>query len=889
MDPFVGRVVGDRYEILELLGVGGMGRVYRARHVGLDRMVAIKFIHPKQLASQAAVKRFMLEARAASRLSHPNVIAIHDFGGAASDGEELYLVMELLEGPSLGEELRGAAMPIPRTVDILCQILGALDEAHHRGITHRDIKPENIILTPPRSGGDHVKVIDFGVARVHAGSNLTQPGEIVGTPRYMAPEQARGEPAGPAADLYAVGLIMFQMLTGKRAFNGKVACEVIAQILSVERPDPCAVAPERHVPAPLAAVSMRAMALEPAARYPSAEAFARAIIDAAGQPWSPARALLFAPGAGADEPAPPSVAPRSSSTKPEPRRHRPAITLTPTPTPTAAPTSTPGSAPILAPASSRELHRPTVRMARVAVSAPLAGRTADLAWAGEHLSFFPGGACLAICGRPGIGRTRLLGEIASLARQAGAEVIRMAPGPPPPLGEVSGDGLRGMISRILAGTSSAGDEPPEMTDLRRLFVDAPTPEASSSTRSTQVAALRWAMERAVAAARGGRVLLEMDNVDRLDGVSQAALAGALEGPPLAGLVVAVTSEQPAGRWAPVHATTRVLEGLSRTDAAEVMRRHGDARRPRFGHLDGDIEPLYLELLSRWWDDASTPGAPPAHLSGLIEWRLQGLSPLELRIVQALAVMGRPHLDALAVVVDHAADLEAPLSTLERAVLVNREQGFAWLRHGSFGRVVLATATRGAIVDLHARAAAMLVETQRRGELCAYHALRGRPDLDAILLVEDGAQLRLSLGDQDGAIHLLGEGFRAARALVLAGELEAATWWAPLGRRFGAALCDVGRVDEAHGVLAEVLEHIDRRKLEHARVAEQLAQVAERRGRAEEALALLREALEVAEALNDDSLAARLRFSVGTSSSGIRRSAGGGPPSVRQPRKTGGDR
>ena len=888
MDPFLGRLVGGRYEIRELLGVGGMGRVYAAMHLGLDRMVAVKFIHPKQLANRAAVQRFMLEARAASRLSHPHVVAIHDFGGGARDDDELYLVMELLEGPSLGDELRGEPMPIARSVDILCQILSALHEAHHRGITHRDIKPENILLTP-RPVGDHVKIIDFGVARVHAGSNLTQPGEVVGTPRYMAPEQTRGEPAGPAADLYAVGVLMFHMLTGQRAFNGKAASEVVAQILSVRRPDPCAVAPERCLPAPLAAVCIRAMALDPAARYPTAEAFARAIVDAVGEPWSAARALLFAAGGRSAEPSGAAPAPLSARVL-ESRRDRPAVTPTeaPTPSPTPGPLSAPLSAPVLGPMSGSELHRPTLRMPRVSASRPLVGRTADLAWAREQLVFTPGGACLALCGRAGIGRTRLLAEVAGMARQMGADVIRMAPGPPPPLGEVSGNGLRGMVIRILAGSSVAAAEPPEMTDLRRLFVDAPTAETSASPRRTHVAALRWAMESAVAAARG-RVLLEMDDVDGLDGVSQAALAGALEGPPIPGLVVAVTSEQRTGRWAPAHAATRMLTGLSTTDAAEVVRRHGDARLPRFGHAGGDIEPLYLELHALWWDGSSKGAAPPAHLAGLVQWRLEGLSPLELRITQALAVMGRPDLDALAAVLDHPGALDAPLAALDRARLVARDQGFAWLRHASFGRVAVALTPPATLVALHARAAAKLGETQRRAELCAYHALRGRPDLDALLLVEESAQLRLALDDQEGAIRLLGEGFRAARALVLAGELDAATWWAPMGRRFGAMLGDAGRLDEAHGVLAEVLEHTDRRKLEHARVAEQLARIAERRGRAEESLALLREALEVAEALNDDSLAARLRFSVGTGNSGIRRTPSGRPLSEQQRRKTGGDR
>jgi serine/threonine-protein kinase len=372
----VGRTLGNRYEIHELIGIGGMGRVYRAMHLGLDRLVAVKLINPKHLGNQAAAARFMVEARAVSRLNHPNVVAIHDFGGSTpAEGPELYLVMELLSGVSLGTLLHDGPMPLARACDILCQILAGLHEAHRNGVIHRDIKPENVIVDAVRPGLDRVKVIDFGVAKLHAGTSVTQFGEVVGTPRYMAPEQASGRPAVPSTDIYAVGVLMFEMLTGRRLFDGKVAYEVIAQILAPERPDPREVAPERGIPAPLALLCMRAMAADPAARPATAEAFARAILGATGNPWSPKHSHLFVavtPPRSSPATSPltlPQLAPArdDATTEMKQRPRQPAFTPTPAPTPMGRP---------LLPLPDPH-HLPTIRMKRVVLPAEARPSEAD--------------------------------------------------------------------------------------------------------------------------------------------------------------------------------------------------------------------------------------------------------------------------------------------------------------------------------------------------------------------------------------------------------------------------------------------------------------------------------------------------------------------------------
>ena len=211
----IGRTFGDRYEVEALIGQGGMGWVFRARQTGMHRAVALKVMRPA--LTETMVRRFYREARAGSMLRHPNSVALHDFG-VCDDGHP-YLVMEHLDGSPLSAVLRreGALHP-SRAVRIAWQVCKALDEAHEVGLVHRDLKPANIFLTQIRGEADFVKVLDFGVARFTGpdveGETLTDTGAVVGTPRYLSPEQAQGTAVDRRSDLYALGVVLFEMLTG---------------------------------------------------------------------------------------------------------------------------------------------------------------------------------------------------------------------------------------------------------------------------------------------------------------------------------------------------------------------------------------------------------------------------------------------------------------------------------------------------------------------------------------------------------------------------------------------------------------------------------------------------------------------------------------------------
>src|SRR6187455_3462226 len=233
-DPFIGReILGGQFQILEKIGTGGMGSVYKANQPAMNRTVAIKILHPKLAGRQDLSSRFRREARAMSQLTHPNTVKVFMYGELEEDGS-LYIVMEMLEGRNLNQTVRKEGpMPTERAIPVLIQVCGALQEAHDLGIVHRDLKPENIFLC--RQGGlvDFPKVLDFGLAKVterqmQPGSViLTQEGMVFGTPEFMSPEQAQGKTLDARSDIYSLAVILYEVLTGKLPFSARTPMEYI--------------------------------------------------------------------------------------------------------------------------------------------------------------------------------------------------------------------------------------------------------------------------------------------------------------------------------------------------------------------------------------------------------------------------------------------------------------------------------------------------------------------------------------------------------------------------------------------------------------------------------------------------------------------------------------
>ncbi|MFZ1863714.1 MAG: protein kinase [Polyangiales bacterium] len=241
-DPLLGQVIAGRYRLESQLGEGGMGVVYRARHVLIDRVVALKLIRP-DLRGETHLRAWMVrEARAANRVDHAHIVDIHDVG-ETEDGE-LYLVMEYLIGDSLSSQISQGPMPIPRAVDILEQMTAALARAHDLGVVHRDLKSDNIMLTSRGGRKDFVKILDFGLAALTRDPRLAPKGAVFGTPEYMSPEQARGEDAVAGSDLYSLGILFFEMLTGRLPFRSGDRDELLEMQRKGTAPSPRKYRPE---------------------------------------------------------------------------------------------------------------------------------------------------------------------------------------------------------------------------------------------------------------------------------------------------------------------------------------------------------------------------------------------------------------------------------------------------------------------------------------------------------------------------------------------------------------------------------------------------------------------------------------------------------------------
>lgn len=280
----IGQILSGRYELLELLGQGGMGSVYKARHQMMERIVAIKMLLPDLVEDPEMHDRFLREAKSSGKILHPNVIELLDFGEGA-DGEA-YIVMEFLAGKSLDDILRAeGALEPKRAALIFQQICDGVSAAHAKGLIHRDLKPSNIMLVEQEGISDFVKVVDFGLAKAcdpsEESQKLTRTGEVFGSPIYMSPEQCMGQRLDPRSDIYALGVLMYECLTGQVPFLGSTLAETIARHLQ-DIPRPFAeIRPDlQDIPAALEAVVMRSLAKERDDRQESLYALREEIIDA---------------------------------------------------------------------------------------------------------------------------------------------------------------------------------------------------------------------------------------------------------------------------------------------------------------------------------------------------------------------------------------------------------------------------------------------------------------------------------------------------------------------------------------------------------------------------------------------------------------------------------
>lgn len=275
---WLGKVVDGRYRVVEVIGRGGMAVVYRVEHLRMGKVAAMKVLHRDLAADPDVIERFEREAAAISKLHHPHTVQVFDFGTANG---ALYLIMEFVRGVDLARMIqRDGPLPWSRAAPLLTQVCSALQEAHELGIVHRDLKPENVLITRTAGGRDYAKVLDFGLAKLEqqkAPSTMTDKQQIVGTPYFMSPEQIRGDEVDARSDLYSLGAMMFETLTGQHLFEGSTAVGVLTKHLTTEPDAPSMRAPKMGIDPRVDALFKKAVAKDPAKRFQTAVELAQAI------------------------------------------------------------------------------------------------------------------------------------------------------------------------------------------------------------------------------------------------------------------------------------------------------------------------------------------------------------------------------------------------------------------------------------------------------------------------------------------------------------------------------------------------------------------------------------------------------------------------------------
>ena len=833
-DPLLGRTLPGGYRVTHLVGVGGMGRVYCAEQVALGRTVAVKVVHPHLAHDEMATSRFLNEARTASRLSHPNSVAIFDFG-RTEEGQP-YIVMEYLRGKDLGRvvETEGA-LSLRRVVDILGQTLGALAEAHALGIVHRDLKPDNIVLEPRRSGVDFVKVVDFGLAKMleddaSAGGKhkLTRPGLVCGTPEYMSPEQGRGDPLDGRADLYSVGVVLFELLTGRVPFVADTATKTLLMHLSSEPPDPRTVAPDRAIPAPFANVTLRSLAKEASDRFQDAHAFSKAIeaalLESEGRVSDPAnpRTAIRCRACGVLNPLGQKFCGDCGA----------AIASTPTGS------STGKSVPSLRPSPLATMSAAGLQAADG--SLPLIGREDALEWLERHRR--EGDVRFAVAhlvGEEGSGKSRVVDEFVAHCKARGDAAV--AVGPDPSWAKVRDQTLRTLVRSLAGWAEDAVDvrlwakaNPLAKRGLGLLFDDKADGDsaAQEERRDALVAALRWALGDSRT-----RVVV-VEDFDFIDGTSRNAISALLAEPGDARLLVLLT-------YTPSRAPAPEPPAHDRFELGPLPREAVAAFIPKGIAIEGPtILPLRLEQLIAWSQETREP--PPEHLVDLVARRIERLPPDARNALGALVVWGddaRPEI--IASIVSRGTDLVGALETLRRARLAVMTEGVVRTSHALIRRVAFASMPAGRRGELFALAAALRSDAPL--EVRAKLALHIGTAFEALSLLDSLGARRAANGDMAGSVSSLRRALEVARRELHRGELDD-----PVGamlmfaRKLAEALAAIEKWSDAEGVLREALGNAPPTSEHRARLLEVLARVASARQQPDQARRYVDEAMRVAQ-------------------------------------------
>ncbi|MEZ4324322.1 MAG: protein kinase [Polyangiales bacterium] len=815
-DPLIGRTVGGSYTLQEIVGVGGMGRVYRAEQGTLGRTVAIKVIHPHLLGDDQTVARFYQEARAASRLNHPNSVSIIDFG-RTEDGI-LYLAMEHLTGRDLSLVMHEEGpLPFRRVCNILIAVLDALGEAHQLGIVHRDLKPENIILTRTRSGSDLVKVVDFGLATIVGGeTSITRPGLVCGTPDYMSPEQGRGDAVDGRGDLYSLGVMLFELLCDQLPFIDDTPTKVVLRHLNDPVPDPREVVPHRGIPDSLAEIVLRALEKDPDDRFPDALAMQEALRAAMEE----IKSMKGSTRCGACGELNPSGMRFCGACGARMPSHLGPPAVTP-------------------PRTSRRSFYPVLLDQR-----PLVGRATELARLVEMCDRATGRTLWTrIDGEPGVGKTRLVQEAGRVLAERGDVVIAVG-GAHPSGAPVPYHGVIALLKTLLGvpeerfrelATEGNGFDALAQAGIDDVLDPKGLPGADNAGRSgAAAAAVAAALVLSMSRQNARRAMLVIDDLQRCDGLTQlcaASLPTALEG--VSSLLVTIGRER-YGDPEPI-----VLRGLDVEETGLFLAGKASApvgpARPSEGALAKRMLPLYLEQILALGANKNEEVLPP-RLADAVGLRFDRIGGSARRMLQAAAVLGTEcetsELQGITEAAHHAG-----LGELVQAGLLAQGDGdTVRFTHPFVRDLAEAFIPAEARRELHRAALAMRQASGASTEVLAEHAYRTGEAMMGLMVLERMGDASLSRGDGVGAVLGYRRALEVARREVLeTGDMMMDAALVTFSRKLGRALELVGDLAGADGVLREALDLVAPTSSEHIRMLVDLARVSLRRERGRDAM------------------------------------------------------
>lgn len=809
-DPLVGRTVGGSYLLQGIVGVGGMGRVYKAEQSTLGRTVAIKVIHPHLLSDEQTVARFYTEAKASSRLNHPNSVSIIDFG--RTDDGILFLAMEFLGGRDLAHFIHeDGPLPFLRICDILIDVLSALAEAHASDVVHRDLKPENIILRRMGSGRDLVKVVDFGLATIvdNQSTSITRPGLVCGTPDYIAPEQARGDAVDARGDLYSLGVVLYELLADRLPFEDDTPTKVVLRHLSDPVPDPREVAPHRFIPDALAEICIKALQKKREARFQSAEEMADAIRQVRSALETKSEAVEC-PSCGASNPPKMRFCGSCGARIGQKRTvSTPAVPL-------------------------RATFRPAADESR-----PVVGRVRALDTFVEACSD-PSTRTIAVTGEAGIGKTRFLREAARLIAGQGFEVIGALPnslGAAVPFGAV-----RRLIESLMLNRELNLEEVIARPVFSNRVIQAGLKELEQATgivggvASSKALAVARLLRTLFDEVATNRLAIFMDDFELWDSLSVQVVNALKLDEGLDAVFVTASSRSRAAE----HVIE--LDSLSREEAKAFLKKlpvADDAVSDGPRYL-----PLFLEQLERLGIDSLGDSAMPTSLADAVMHRVDALQVEPRRLLQALAVLGGfAPIDKLHALT--SPEEQQGLTALVDEELVEFSDLGASIVHPFIARIVEGSIPAEARKELHRLAKRVTKDAGEPLDIVAEHAYRGGASMPTLMTLERAGNEAGTRGDLEAQVRYYQRALLLARQEVLdSGDPVMDTAIVTFSKKLAIALMQSGHVARADGVVREVMDLAGPKSNARAEMCVIVGRISQRRGRRRDAMRNFGIALEI---------------------------------------------